>query len=227
MITVRRARPGDAVAIGAVHVAAWRSAYPGILPDALPRRASRRRGRRPITTARSAAAYGVHVATASGVDAARPGGRLRGGRLRHRRPVAPAAAGPPRLGEGEIETLYVLDDWRERGLGRRLMRAAAANLAGAGCRSAFVWVLRDNPSRWFYERLGGKAVAEATISVGGTRVVQTAYVWSPIERLVQATSAAGVLNHRPLPTFFCPNGKRRASHAVSRHCSPPASVWRL
>ena len=34
MIQLRRARLSDAAAIGAVHVAAWRSAYPGILPDA-------------------------------------------------------------------------------------------------------------------------------------------------------------------------------------------------
>ncbi len=33
MIGIRRGRPGDAVGIAAVHVAAWRSAYPGILPD--------------------------------------------------------------------------------------------------------------------------------------------------------------------------------------------------
>ena len=33
MISIRRARTADAVAIGAVHVAAWRSTYPGILPD--------------------------------------------------------------------------------------------------------------------------------------------------------------------------------------------------
>jgi len=33
VIAVRRARPADAAAIGAVHVAAWRSTYPGILPD--------------------------------------------------------------------------------------------------------------------------------------------------------------------------------------------------
>ena len=60
-----------------------------------------------------------------------------------------------RLGEGEVETLYVLDDWRERGIGRRLLQAAAGHLAQAGCRSLYVWVLRDNPSRWFYQRLGG------------------------------------------------------------------------
>ncbi|MGH7083197.1 MAG: GNAT family N-acetyltransferase, partial [Acetobacteraceae bacterium] len=33
MIGIRRARPADAAAIAAVHVAAWRSTYPGILPD--------------------------------------------------------------------------------------------------------------------------------------------------------------------------------------------------
>ena len=36
MSSVRRARPADAVAIGAVHVSAWRSAYPGILPRQFP-----------------------------------------------------------------------------------------------------------------------------------------------------------------------------------------------
>mgnify|MGYP003341734441 CR=1 FL=1 len=35
-------------------------------------------------------------------------------------------------GEGEIETLYVLDDWRGRGIGRCLMREAAARGEGQG-----------------------------------------------------------------------------------------------
>jgi GNAT superfamily N-acetyltransferase len=97
---------------------------------------------------------------------------------------------PHAFGEGEIETLYVLDDWRERGLGRRLMQASATWLGASGCGSAFLWVLRDNPSRWFYERLGGKAAAEQLIRVAGRDVVQTAYVWAPIDKLVQATTSA-------------------------------------
>ena len=188
MIAVRRARPSDAAAIGAVHVAAWRSAYPGILPDDFLSR---------LSVPRQAAYYdhairegvGVHVATASGPDLGTPDaaprvvGFVTG---------APARAGrtPSPPADGEIETLYVLDDWRERGLGRRLMRAAAAHLAASGCGSAFLWVLRDNPSRWFYERLGGRPAMEATITVGGAPVVQTAYLWSPIDKLVQATSSA-------------------------------------
>ena len=185
MITIRRARLADAVPIAAVHVAAWRSTYPGILPDAYLAR---------MSVPRQAGHYerairggvGVHVATASGVDVGAEGGPPR--------VVGFATAGPSRapgaadlLADGEIETLYVLDDWRERGIGRRLMRAAAGHLAGIGCTSALVWVLRDNPSRWFYARLGGRAGAESLVEVGGQAIPQTAYVWSPLEKLVEAT----------------------------------------
>ena len=195
MIAVRRARPSDAAAIGAVHVAAWRSAYPGILPDdylaqmSAPRQAAHydraiRAGQRA-----EAATVCVHVATISGADLGPRGGPAR--------IVGFVTAAPGRMsgrgqafGDGEIETLYVLDDWRERGLGRRLIRAAALQLREQGCRSVFLWVLRENPSRWFYARLGGRAAAEGVVQVGGASVVQTAYVWDPIDRLALATSAS-------------------------------------
>jgi len=183
VIAIRRARPADATAIGAVHVAAWRSAYPGILPDLYLAR---------LSVPRQAVHYdnairsgvGVHVAAASGLDV--PGGASSGG-PRIVGFVSGDRARNSGIGDGEIETLYVLDDWRDRGLGRRLIRAAASHLAASGCRSAYCWVLRDNPSRWFYLRLGGKAVAETTIRVGGSPVIQTAFIWDPIERLLQAS----------------------------------------
>jgi ribosomal protein S18 acetylase RimI-like enzyme len=198
MIAIRRARPADAFAIAAVHVAAWRSAYPGILPDTYLAK---------LSVSRQAAYYdaairgatGVFVATASGADlppAAPPastqglasgtGPRIIGfGTAGRARPSG--EIGGRRLGEGEIETLYVLDDWRERGIGRRLMRASAEHLADTGCRSVFLWVLRDNPSRWFYQRLGGRPSAEAAIQFAGRQVVQTAFVWDPIDRLLAAS----------------------------------------
>jgi len=186
MIGIRQARATDAVSIGAVHVAAWRSAYPGILPnDYLARLSVPRQAAYYDRAIRSGA--GVFVATASGIDV--PVGE-------RPRIVGFASAGrarmqDPLLGEGEIETLYVLDDWRDRGLGRRLMRAAGAYLAQIGCQSAYLWVLRDNPSRWFYQRLGGRPVAESEIRVAGKGLVQTAFVWDPIERLLtESTSAA-------------------------------------
>jgi GNAT superfamily N-acetyltransferase len=189
VITIRRARPGDAVAIGAVHVAAWRNTYPGILPDNFLAR---------LSVPRQAAHYdyairaggGVHVAVASGADVPLGGnprivgfatdGRARGGLVNGQR-----------LGEGEIETLYVLDDWRDRGIGRGLMREAAGHLAHVGCRSAYLWVLSANQSRWFYQRLGGTPAAAGATRVAGQDVAQTAYVWDPIEKLIQATAQAG------------------------------------
>jgi len=213
VITVRKARPGDAVLIGAVHVAAWRSAYPGLLPDEY---------LSGLSPARMALSYermirggeGVFVATLTGAEAAQPGaprivgfataGRARGHLLPQ--PASPAAAPDEgevtigrtdrgqteegKLAEGEISLLYVLDDWRERGIGRRLMRAAAAHLAASGCTSAFLWVLRDNPSRWFYARLGGRPSAEGTICFAGRDLQQTAYVWNPIDKLVAASPAS-------------------------------------
>ena len=185
MIQVRRARPADAAVIGAVHVAAWRSAYPGILPeDYLSRLSALRHAEHYDRAIRAGTA--LHVATASGLDLGPSGGASR--------VVGFASAGPARFGaklaEGEIETLYVLDDWRERGLGRRLIQAAAASLREHGCRSAFCWVLRDNPSRWFYARIGGRPVAQSMVQVAGATVPQMAYLWDPIDRLVVASSAA-------------------------------------
>lgn len=188
MIGLRRARPSDAPSIGAVHVAAWRSAYPGILPDAYLAR---------LSVARQAAYYdaairggqGVYVATAALPGPGLTMGAGAGGAVRI---VGFTTAGRARTGgiaDGEIETLYVLDDWRDRGVGRRLMRAAASHLASSGCRSAFLWVLNDNPNRWFYARLGGKPVATGTTQVAGTTLGQTAYVWDPIEKLLAASPA--------------------------------------
>ena len=205
MIVLRRARLSDAAAIGAVHVAAWRSAYPGILPDDYLAR---------MSATRQARYYEATIASGAVVLVAAPetgGPRLVGfttagmGRRRHppreltgsawpaplRKPgqtdSAPAQAG--QLGDGEIETLYVLDDWRDQGIGRRLMRAAAKELAGKGCRSAYLWVLRDNPSRFFYQHLGGQQVAHGATTVAGVSLEQTAFSWDPIDRLLTAEPA--------------------------------------
>ncbi len=183
MIVIRRARPADAPGIGAVHVASWRSAYAGVLPDSFLAN---------LSVARQTAYYerairlglGVHVAALTLPEMppqpAQGGGRVVGFSSARRNRGGEVA-------EGEVETLYVQDDWKENGLGRLLLRASAQHLAAMGCKSAFAWVLRDNPSTFFYERLGGKRVAMSTTRVGGSDIPQTAYAWDPIERLINET----------------------------------------
>jgi len=187
MICVRRARPDDAPGIAAVHVAAWRSAYAGILDEEYLAKLSEARlaafYTRAILDRRGG--HAVFVATAGGHD--QPGdtpgpeaaivGFASGGRARRRG-----------LAEGEVETLYVLDDYRERAIGRRLMRAMAAHLRVIGCGSALVWVLADNPARYFYAHLGGKAAMTDLVTVAGRPVKQTAFAWPSIEALLSATA---------------------------------------
>ena len=122
----------------------------------------------------------VHVALNPGVGDGRP--RIVG--------FATGAPHAGTLGDGEIETLYVLDDWRDQGIGRGLMAAVSRDLAQAGCGSAYCWVLRDNPSRFFYRRIGGREAAQAMVKVAGVAIPQTAYVWSPIGRLFTGVAEA-------------------------------------
>jgi hypothetical protein len=138
VISIRRARARDASGIAAVHVETWRSAYAGLLPDEFLER---------LSVVRLAGQYdrsirmglGVHVAITAADDA------------------EPALVGftsarrsrSDRLGEGEVETLYVMDDWQNQGIGGALLRASGKFLAGLGCRSAYAWVLRENPAGFF------------------------------------------------------------------------------
>ena len=186
MIEIRKAVPTDAVAIAAVHVAVWRTAYAGILPDTyLSRMSVTRHASHYGAGIRSGA--GVFVALASGDDLSPDS---------NTRIVGFTTAGPSRgtgraLAEGEVETLYVLDDWRDRGIGRSLIRASGEHLRAIGCRSAFLWVLRDNPSRWFYQRMGGRTAMDMEIEVAHEPVVQTAFVWDPIDRLLESSKTGG------------------------------------
>jgi len=187
MINVRRARADDAPGIAAVHVAAWRNTYAGILEDDYLANLSEPRlaafYHRAILDRREG--HAVFVATAGGTDQPgdQPGpepaiiGFASGGRARRRG-----------LAGGEVETLYVLDDFRERAVGRRLMRAMAAHLRAIGCGSALVWVLAENPARYFYSHLGGRPAMTDTVLVAGRPVKQTALVWDPIDTLLSATA---------------------------------------
>jgi GNAT superfamily N-acetyltransferase len=180
VIAIRRARLADASGIAAVHVATWRSAYADILPEEVLTGLS-------ITRLSHYYEHSIrlglamHVAASYGRRDEPPvlgfcsASRNRGG----------VESG---LGDGEIETLYVLDDYQNRGFGGQLLRSAARHLWQIGCRSVYVWVLRENPSRYFYERMGGKCVAQGTTMVGGEHFAQSAYAWDPIETLLDVNA---------------------------------------
>src|SRR3954451_15997798 len=116
MICIRRARAADAEAIGAVHVATWRTAYAGVLPDGYLADLSPLRHalgyEQAITDRRHG--HAVFVAVASGPDAPADRAAIEGGAV-----VGFVSGGRARrdwLAQGEVETLYLLDDYRDRGI---------------------------------------------------------------------------------------------------------------
>jgi GNAT superfamily N-acetyltransferase len=90
------------------------------------------------------------------------------------------AAGPDRNADpeyaGELYAIYVLQPFQGQGLGRALVQAAVDWLRQNGYQSMLIWVLRDNhPARRFYAALGGIAVRERSIEIGGARLPEVAY----------------------------------------------------
>ena len=90
------------------------------------------------------------------------------------RPYAPGYSGY--VGMAWL-SLYVRERTRGQGLGRALLRASLGRLADHGRRGAVVWVLAANPSRFFYERLGGRRVATRRELFANTLLDELAYAW--------------------------------------------------
>jgi len=86
--------------------------------------------------------------------------------------------------EGKSIGIYVLEKMQRQGIGRRLMLAAAKDLKSRGFNSLIVWVLADNPSRRFYEKLGGEHIQTRAITVGGEQFKECGYGWKNFDSLI-------------------------------------------
>jgi len=170
---IRRAVPSDCRAIAEVHVAAWRETYAGLVPDDVLRNLSIERRedfwRGAVTQAQSTTRVFVAEIGVLGI-------------------VGFAACGPRRSAlltqDGEIFAIYLRRPAQRRGLGRRLMRAMAADMLARGLNSAAAWVLEGNHgARRFYERLGGVLVGEQTVTLGEVALREVAYGWADLAAL--------------------------------------------
>jgi len=175
-ITIRTARPGDARRIARLDVETWRATYAGILATPFLVGLSAQRRELGWATVIEREPRDVRVA----VDGE---GNILGF----------GSCGRCRAGaefSGEVFTLYVAPDWQNQGIGRRLLLALFERLVAQGCGSAIIWVLRDNPGRFFYQRLGGKEVRHKTFTVGGKRTEAAGYAWRDLPRFLEAAARA-------------------------------------
>ena len=176
MIRIRRATKADAPAIGRVHVETWQSTYAGLLPDAMLARMSTVRQSAWWTNsiADPVEARGIFVAD----DAER--GVVGFGSCGPVRDTPEGLDGTEQR-VGEVYLLYVETDFQNEGIGRRLLDALFRQLKADGFDTAVLWMLADNPTRFFYEGLGGQMVGERQDTFAGADVDEVAYAWRDLD----------------------------------------------
>lgn len=172
-ITYRVPATADAGRIAELHVACWREAYAGIVPVSIldgvdmAERIARWRGHL------EGDGGAIFLAEAEGAAA----GFIHAGRL-----AEPLVEGI----EGHIFALYVLARHHRRGIGRRLIGLAAAQLLGQGGRALSVGVLTANaPARAFYEVLGARFVRDETYHWHGHDLPESIYLFENLAELAR------------------------------------------
>lgn len=148
-ITIRQALIADAAPIAAVHVAAWRQAYTGLLePEFIESITQERRVAQWSRALSDASPQSVFVAECE------------------RHIVGFASSGPSAHNiapfDGELYTLYLLAEHQRGGAGTKLLAANVERLIARGFKAMLVWVLAANRNAIaFYEGLGAEYIRSA------------------------------------------------------------------
>src|SRR6476661_7619869 len=173
---VRRAMPADAAAIQRIQVNTWLTAYRTIIPDThLEKLAHDHRFSFWLDSlGHPDSSTFIYVAQDS-TD----------------RIVGFAAAGPSRAEhlpyEMELYAIYVLPELQGTGVGLSLLDGIARELLTRGVKSMLLYVLKDNPSRRFYERLGGQLLEQRQVELDGETFADVIYGWQDIAPLIQGS----------------------------------------
>lgn len=167
-LLIRRATEADIPHVAQIHVASWRDAYRGVIPDAVI----------DVRTVEGAiemwsanlAKYPANLTVAETPDGQIAGFSCAG-------PVTNTERSGPY--EFEVYAMHVRPDIRRNGIGAALLRHAIKRARDElHMRSMIVWTLEDlRLSRRFYEREGGEVVKRGHWEVGGVALPDLAYGW--------------------------------------------------
>jgi L-amino acid N-acyltransferase YncA len=171
-VSVRLATPDDADAIERVRTDTWRATYRGHMPDAVLDALGYDGSRRREQMSRARPEFFALVAEHDGSV------------------VGFCYGGPSRVADpahaGEVYAIYVLPQHQGHGHGSGMLRMGAREIVARGWGGMLIWVLRENaPSRLFYERMGGRYLADRDIErvIEGATVMESGYAWDDLRSL--------------------------------------------
>ena len=101
------------------------------------------------------------------------------------KPVGNSSIGPSRIEEyptsGEIESIYLLDEVKDKGLGKKLFEHDKNKLKKLGYKDMVIGCLKDNiKANGFYQHMGGELVFTRTINIGNQPLQENIYYFNKI-----------------------------------------------
>jgi GNAT superfamily N-acetyltransferase len=177
-IKVRQAKSDDAEGVARVYIESWHDTYAAILPMRL----------LCAMTPRGQAARWRAAVRARGEVVFVAEDENRG-------IIGMASCGQSRdatLGfDGEVYTLYVDPSCYGAGTGRALLHNAFAWMADRGYGSCVIWAHARNNARFFYEKMGGRLIAERSGRMMGDPISENAFGWRRLALTEKEVSPSG------------------------------------
>jgi len=169
-LEIRKASKEDIIDVSRVYVDSWRTTYRGLIPDEyldqLSYQDAEKRWEDFLNKENSSFIYIAINST----------GKIIG--------FASGKSIDDKCYAGELYSLYLFQECRGLGVGKKLITFVAKHFKEKGIDSMMVWVMLKNKSGLgFYKHLGGKEYIRRTSSFGGTIVEDIAYGWKDVSKL--------------------------------------------
>ena len=164
MIKLRIARETDFQDIAQVYIETWRDSYAGTLPDRV--LIDMKKEKLMVSFSQTLQHHSEVLVVAEdikeGIVGMGSAGRNRDRRSKYL---------------GEVYTLYVHPCHQNKGIGKMLLSRLFNELTKFDIYSSIIWVLAGNPSRFFYEVMGGKITGIREETLWGTTLKEISYGW--------------------------------------------------
>lgn len=103
----------------------------------------------------------------------------------NKKPIGMTSVGKSRIDKypnsGELCSLYILNDVKDKGIGKKIFEHDVCILKKLGYDSMVIGCLKDNISaNGFYQHMGGKLSFERTINIGGKEYKENIYYFEKI-----------------------------------------------